>query len=201
MPSLQLHQLRVASVAKIICENFKQSVDSNNVVLACLFHDMGNIIKSDLSRFPDFLEPKGLEYWQSVKDEFSKKYGTEEHIATIKIAQEINLPAKAFEYLQRIGFSQVSLNENDPNPGFKICSYSDMRVGPYGILGMEERIAEGRKRYEARKHAISEDTFIPRAQSLRNIEKSIFAEATIKREEINDQKIKEIIESLRVFSF
>jgi hypothetical protein len=201
MPSLQLHQLRVGSVAKIICENSNQQLDTDNIVLACLFHDMGNIIKSDLPRFPDFLEPQGLEYWQSVKNDFIKKYGNEEHVATERIAQEVNLPAKAFEYLSRTGFSKVGMNVNDPNPGFKICSYSDMRVGPYGILSMDERLAEGRKRYEARKHAISsDDTFIAHSQALVDIEEDIFRNSKIRSEDINDDSVRDIIDDLRTYS-
>ena len=69
-PQLQLHQLRVASIAKYICDNLKVPVDIEEVVSADLLHDMGNIIKFDLSLFPEYLEPEGLEYWQGVKNDF-----------------------------------------------------------------------------------------------------------------------------------
>ena len=72
MPNLQLHQLRVASVAKIIAENFKEKLDKESIVIACLFHDMGNIIKFNFSYFTEFLKPEGLEYWQAVKNEYIK---------------------------------------------------------------------------------------------------------------------------------
>jgi len=73
MPSLSLHQLRVAAVAKLICDSFKERIDTNNVVLACLYHDMGNIIKFDLNYFPEFTKPEGLEYWQKIKEDYIKK--------------------------------------------------------------------------------------------------------------------------------
>ena len=41
MPGLQLHQLRVAAVGKLICEHLKKPVRTKDVVVACLFHDMG----------------------------------------------------------------------------------------------------------------------------------------------------------------
>ena len=52
---------------------------------------MGNIIKSDLTVFPEFREPEGLDYWQNVKDDYVKKYGTDHHAANAIIAREIGL--------------------------------------------------------------------------------------------------------------
>ncbi|MES2437391.1 MAG: HD domain-containing protein [Patescibacteria group bacterium] len=197
MPGLQLHQLRVASVAKIVCESLPYNVDSDNVVLACLFHDMGNIIKSDLPRFPEFLEPEGIEYWQGVKDEYILKYGPKEHEATIIIAKELGVPDNAFEYLNRIGFSKLTINEKDEHPEFKICSYADMRVGPHGVLSIEQRLADARKRYEGRLHTVNTGEHESLAQSLRNIEKALFADSKIKPEDITDQSIKELMNSLK----
>ncbi len=57
LPLLQLHQLRVAGVAKLITESITIPVDAQAVVLACLFHDMGNIIKADFTYFPEALQP------------------------------------------------------------------------------------------------------------------------------------------------
>ena len=45
MPSLQLHQYRVAGVAMYLCERVKMKIDTDNIIAACLLHDMGNIIK------------------------------------------------------------------------------------------------------------------------------------------------------------
>ena len=73
MPQLQNHMYRVAGVASVICNNFSKPVDKNSVVSACLLHDMGNIIKSDLNLFPEYLNEKGLSYWKNLKKEFIKK--------------------------------------------------------------------------------------------------------------------------------
>ena len=87
MPSLQLHQLRMAAVAKLTFCNCKKLVNERDVILACLFHDMGNILKFDLTKFPEFTQPEGIEYWESVKDEYRKKYGTDQHVATEAVAR------------------------------------------------------------------------------------------------------------------
>lgn len=198
MPNLQLHQMRVAAVAKTICDHLNISVDAENVVLACLFHDMGNIIKSDFKVFPQFLEPQGLEYWQNVKDDFIKKYGSNEHEATLAIAEEVKLPAQALDLLKKIGFSNAVWNNEHGSFENKICIYSDMRVGPHGVLSMMDRIAEGRKRYEGRKHAIANDGFEEKVEALKNIEKDIFSHTDIKPDDINDESIKEKAEDLMV---
>ena len=91
LPILREHQLRVAAVAKMLCLNLKKPVKTEQVVLACLFHDMGNIIKFDLKSFPEFYEPLGVAYWQKVKEDFIIKYGHDEHEANIAISKENRL--------------------------------------------------------------------------------------------------------------
>jgi hypothetical protein len=200
MPNLQEHQLRVASVAQIICDSFTQPVTTSAVVRACLFHDMGNIIKADLPRFPEFMKEKGIEFWQKTKDDYIQKYGPDEHAATLTITQEIGLPEEVQKLIQRIGFSNLDINEKTGSYENKICSYADMRVGPHGVLTIEERLSEARKRYEGRPHTVASDRFEPLANSLRAIEKELFTIATVRPEEITDQAIAPIMEELKKLS-
>ena len=81
MPNLREHQLRVASVAAQICDNFFEPLNKKDIVTACLLHDMGNIIKFNLNYFPELIKPEGIEYWQKVQNEYKKKYGNDESIA------------------------------------------------------------------------------------------------------------------------
>ena len=197
MPSLQLHQLRVGAVAKIITESFDGPLDKDAVVVACVFHDMGNIIKSDLERFPDFLEPEGLEYWEGVKKEFVKKYGVDDHAATEKIAEELGLAPGVMFCLTNIGVSKATETERGDSFERKVCNYADMRVGPYGVLLLAERIADLRKRYAAKQHVIATDAFEECVRSLVSMKRQIFSKARITPEQINDEEIKNIIEELR----
>ena len=162
MPNLQEHQLRVAGVAQLICDNLnlqqsdpQQSIDRDAIITTCLLHDMGNIIKFNLGHFPEFRAEKGLEYWQRVKDEYIAKYGPEEHIATHMIVKEIGVSAEVESYLDRIGFSNLDKALDNPSLGQKICSYADMRVGPHGVISIEQRVADGIKRYAATSHVIA----------------------------------------------
>lgn len=198
MPTLQLHQLRVAAVAKIITDNFVGNLDKEGVVKACLVHDMGNIIKFDLTYFPEFVEPEGLEYWQTVKNEYISKYGTDEHKATMDIAKEINLPENVMDCLHNIGFSKSTKNADSVSFENKIAAYSDMRVSPHGVISMEERIDEGNKRYKGKVgHSIGSDNFFTLSDSLRTMEAQIFEKVSIKPEDITDEKVNDIIEELK----
>ena len=198
MPNLQLHQLRVAAVAKLVCDSFKEPVNSNDVILACLFHDMGNILKFDLSYFPDALQPKGLAYWESVKVEYKKKYGEDQHKATEAIAREIGLSERVIELVGMIRFGALDrmLTERAWEP--KIVEYGDCRVAPYGIVGVKERFLDGRKRYLHRFPTVAEND--ARYDALTNagyeLERQIFSHATLKPEDISDVSGAPITEEL-----
>lgn len=107
MPTLRLHQLRVAAVGQIICDSIPDFKDTKEVVVTCLLHDMGNIIKFDLNYFPEFLKPEGLEYWQKVKEEYIQKYGNDEHHATQSIIAELLNSGKIRECADQVGFSKL----------------------------------------------------------------------------------------------
>ncbi|MBI4079915.1 HD domain-containing protein [Candidatus Kaiserbacteria bacterium] len=205
MPSLQLHQLRVAAVAKLICEYFKKPVNAHDVVLAALFHDMGNILKFDLGKtFPEFLEPEGLEYWQKVKDEFKKRYGSDQHEASLKIAREIGLSAMVVRCVDAVAFAKAEATLQYGLWEEKICEYADTRVGPRGVLPVVERLEEGRKRYEGR--SINSGVTEPRerfdqlVKAELEIERLIFANTRIKPEDINDAAVEPVIEQLRTYT-
>jgi hypothetical protein len=195
MPNLQLHQLRVAAVAKMVCDNYTGVVDTNTVMLECLFHDMGNIVKSDLQYFPDFVEPEGFDYWQKVKDEYLQKYGPEQHAANAAIAREIGLPDRVVEIMDQTGFSK--LGSMGANLELRICQYADMRVGPRGILPLEERLAEGRKRYSARKSkAHAPGSYEELLRAAHELEKNIFVHVTVQPTDITEETIVPLIEEL-----
>jgi hypothetical protein len=205
MPNLQLHQLRVAAVGKLICDNFKEPVNTGDVILACLFHDMGNILKFDLGQFPELLKPKGLAYWENVKSEYAQKYGTDQHEASKQIAQELGLSRQVIGYIGSTGFSKMKEIAENPSSEIKISEYADARTAPYGIRPLDERFRDGRKRYLARNmkpatHAKGvtshEDTFENLIQFGHVLEGQIFAHTTITPESITDTAAAPIIEEL-----
>lgn len=204
MPALQLHQLRVAAVGKLICDNFQQPINERDVVLACLFHDMGNIVKFKLGQIPEFLEPEGLDYWENVQSEYKQKYGgADQHAANEKIARELGLSEEAISYIAAVSFSKVGEVVKSSSFEKKICKYSDSRVGPHGVLSLDERLRDGRKRYLKRIDAVQQDgvaapadTFEALMKLEHELEDQIFAVTDIKPGDINDATVAPLIGEL-----
>lgn len=199
MPILQLHQLRVAAVAQKICESLKQPVDTTAVVQACLLHDMGNILKFDFTVLPESLQPEGLTYWQSMKESFQKKYGLEEHQATLAIADELGVSKSARALIDAIGFTKVAETRRTASLEAKICNYADMRVAPYGVVSIAERMADGHKRYAGRsdRHHLDEQTRHYYANELQQAENELFTQSRLKPSDIAEAGIQPTVQQLR----
>jgi|SRR3989344_3606743 len=203
MPSLQLHQLRVAAVGKLIVDNFKEPVSKEDVILACLFHDMGNIVKSDLSRFPEFCEPEGLSYWEDVKADFIRRYGSHAHEANIAIGKELQLLENVVAIMDASSFSRLENVLASDSVELKILQYADTRVGPYGVLSIGERLVEARKRYVARiktkEYYETDENFEKLSKAAYGIEKQILALTTIGPDDINEAAVTPLLEQLRKY--
>jgi hypothetical protein len=199
MPNLQLHQYRVAGVAKCICDSLKETdtVDTGNVVKACLLHDMGNILKFDLGQFPEFLEPQGLAYWQQIQADFRQKYGDKVHAATLQIAHELNVSERVIELIKAIGYSVAQAAYESGDLAKMICEYADCRVTPFGVVSLEDRFIDLEHRYAplypGEEAARKREEF---RQWERKIEKYIFDRAEIKPQEIVNSTVEAEFENL-----
>jgi len=201
MDGLVLHQLRTAALAKYICEHVEKELDMESIVAACLFHDMGNIIKSRLDVFPEFLEPQGIEYWQAVKDEFISKYGESAHNASVAIAREIGLSEKAVTIIDNISFSKLRETAEGDSLEQKIAEYSDSRVGPYGVVALEERFADAAKRYVGRYSSIEESRkrYEEHLEYVKDIERQITEISSISPDAVTEETIQPTLEELKHF--
>jgi hypothetical protein len=203
IPNLAEHQLRVAGVAEVICGHISPTVNTRDVVTACLLHDMGNIIKFNLEvtqkMMPGKFTDEQINYWKQVKAGFVGKYGNDEHAASVAIAEEVGVGERVIELIESIGFNTGLINAVSNDYERKICAYSDMRVGPFGVIPLEERLADLRERYDHKVHQVggSEQKRIDFENSLRMIEQQIFERCDIKPEEITAQAVTEKIKGLR----
>ncbi len=203
MPSLQLHMLRVAAVGKLVSESLSIPVDTSEVVRTCLFHDMGNLIKSNLSVFPEFSQPEGIPYWEGVKKEFIERYGGDSHTANVAIAREIGLPGSVTGRIDALSFSNMAEIESGDSWELKIAQYADLRVGPRGVLTLDERLADGRARYLAagktRGLAADEKTYASLLSAVKKLEQDIFEYSSIAPSDVNDEMVLPLIEELRKY--
>lgn len=199
MPQLQLHQLRVAAVAKQLAHATTIDVEGHSIITACLIHDIANIIKFELKRFPEFLEPQGLEYWQGVQKAFIDTYGADEHRASLQIAADMKLPQAVVDLVKGIGFSEIPTIVKRGSLEEKICCYADQRVGPFGVITIEERLVEGRARYAHRTDRKLSVNFDEIAEDLRTLEQQVFDYSKILSTDITNDSIKQDIELLKQF--
>jgi hypothetical protein len=201
MPNLQLHQLRVASVAKMVCGAFAEPIDVKSIVTACLFHDMGNIIKSNFDHFPDsFRGPQTREYWEVVKRDYIEKYGSNTHEANLSIARELGLPDEVRQLIDDISFSRLEITRDDGSFEQKISEYADLRVGPHGILSLDDRVMDIKARYagtpgvETPEDEVRFNELVAAAHS---VEQQIFEKTNVQPGDIDDASIASIIDELR----
>jgi hypothetical protein len=200
MPNLQQHMFRVAGVAYLLTEKIKKKVDQQDVLAACLLHDMGNILKFDLTYFPEYVKPQGIAYWEKIKSDFAKKYGDNVHEATLKIAQELGASPRTQDLIVAIGFNQARQNYETFDFSRKICAYSDMRVAPIGVVPLRERLEDGHKRYSAqwRKEGHSDIAYVFGAY-LKRIERQIFSVSLLRPQDVTEISVLPYAQKLRKF--
>lgn len=205
MPNLQLHLLRVAGVAEQICESLNDGFqltpeEKNNVIFASLLHDMGNIIKFDLTRFPQFCEPAGSAFWLDVQNKYLAKYGKDEHEAALQIARELKISSRIINLIDSVGFHQINdiVEKSDISP--KICEYADARVSPFGIVSLDERLQDLKERYH-KKYPSPED--VKRRKHFKELahqlEDQVFAHSAIKPQDITDATVNTRLQNLQKF--
>ena len=196
-PMLQDHMLRVAGVASVICDSLDLPIEKNKMIIACLLHDMGNIVKADLGYFSSFAQEE-IEYWEEVKKEYIEKYGASEHEVNTKISKEIGLSDEMLKIIDQNRFALICKHRGEEDIFVKILHYADARVGPFGVLSYEGRMDEAKERYKNRSE-FAEENRLKLVACGKEIERQIFAHSKIKPEDINDETVKSIISELRNF--
>lgn len=172
-PNLQEHHCRVASVGLAIADHWKGNpLQRKTLAQALMAHDLGNIIKFDLEKFPELLKDngEGVEYWKGVQRKIISRYGNNVHEATIAMAKEMGAQPSVIFLLEKMGSSQVMHTFEHGTWEDKILLYADMRVMPQGIVTLAERFADLAIRYS---HKISHEEALKRQAHAEFIEQDI----------------------------
>jgi len=201
MPNLQEHMLRVAGVASIISNNFKLKIDKKSIITACLIHDIGKVVEINLDTtfkmFPYLLIKKN--HWIEVQKETKKKYGTREEKVRNRIFNELKVSDATINIVNKTSIPSLQSIHQNYDYSLKVFAYSDMRVSPDGISPLNKRFKEGVAR---NLNTLLKKGFKPNEESslikyANKIEEQIFAHCIIKPEEITEEKVRPLIESLR----
>jgi hypothetical protein len=195
---LKEHMVRVGSVVKQICNHSKTSLpEVDYMIEASLLHDMGNLLKSKPGILLELYEPEGQAYWLAQKEAFSNLYGADEDIATKNIINEIGVSAKTLFYYNAFGHLAAYRVSQSGTLAEKIISYSDLRVGPYGVISLDERFSDIRKRYLNNNELSLEAKGVAERQAMFNvIEEEIFFQSELNPSDIHDKSIDPISKEL-----
>ena len=154
--NLQEHMYRVAAVAESIARKIPDLVNVDRLVRVCLVHDMGNIIKFDMEKYPP-QDPRGVEYWVAVQKRFIDTYGAHEKEANHAIAKELGLDQVSLRLLEGgFGFPLTCEILESEDYERKICTYADQRVAIDGVVPMQDRLERARVRYGFEKSEFAE---------------------------------------------
>ncbi|HBC72717.1 TPA: hypothetical protein DCZ90_02830 [Candidatus Amesbacteria bacterium] len=185
-PNLQQHMLRVTSVALFIAKNW-QGTPLNTELLKTmlLLHDIGNIVRFDFEKHPEFLEDEiiRIDFWKKRQKDFISKYGNDDHEATVAILKELGVSEEIKQKIYQMGYWNVEKVKNSNDWYLKLALYSDLRVGPFGILPLQKRVDDIHARIEQYKNHLE---FIGIAQELEN---QIQANLEISVSKINNNSI------------
>jgi len=151
-------------------------------------------------KFPKFLKPQGLDYWLNIKNDFIKKYGSDDHKASLKINKEIGVSSSVLQLINSISFSKAKISFDTKKFEIKICHYSDLRAMPFGVNSLENRLKDLKLRYAKRMKEENWNDFDYLANFIIKIEKQIFAHCKIKPKDITEEKVKPLIKKLKNFN-
>ncbi len=185
-PWLAEHMYRVAAVAATLFDASGLTEGRSALLVACLLHDMGNIIKFDFEN-PALPIPSGERaHWEAVQKDMFARYGHDEHAATLAMLDEIGVSPRVREIIDAINFRNAEAIERSGDILVQIAQYADSRVVPSGIASLAARMQDMYARY-ANKHPKDDDTTHRRVQALERLEQSLFAGLTIRPEDITEE--------------
>lgn len=194
--NLEKHMLRVAAVSRILTDHWHHSdMDQDAVVTACLLHDMANIIKFRFDRPPLFREEASeQDYWRQVRERMVRLYGDNVHHATLTICREIGIGSEPYRIISEMDWRNVPAILAHRDYPSAIAVYSDMRVGPHGVMSLSDRIGNLQSRNPD--HDLSD---IP--SSAVQLETTLRSFIAIDPSHIDDTKIAPYVDSLSLREF
>jgi len=148
-PNLETHMRTVAHVVRVIRDHWTgKGLDWEFIIQAALLHDIGNIVKFDFERHPEFLgtEAANVEHWKAVQQNIIIRYGKDDHLASGAMLKELGVSRELTSIIQDKSFSNAIEVAQGNDWNAKILLYADMRVMPHGVASLEERLTDVRRR-------------------------------------------------------
>lgn len=142
--NLQEHMLRVAALAQIVLNDWiGEQVDKKAIVQVCLLHDIAKPMNFDLVKQAHFgMSQEEISNLKKLQPILKLKYGINEHKATVEMCRELGCVESALRILNNLEWIFLDRLIKDNDIESLITIYCDMRMGPFGILPVEERFKD-----------------------------------------------------------
>jgi len=188
-PNLQEHMLRVTQVALFICNHWTgPALNQTNLLQIALLHDLGNVVKFDFDKHPEFLgdEIINLDFWRNEQQKIIAQYGPDDHQATQKMLEEIGAPSLVTQTILAKGFGNSIATKDSTSWELKILHYADLRVMPTGVSTLQARLDEVLNRLDKYKNRPDLPDLV---QACKDIERQIQENLSVNISQITDAAI------------
>lgn len=142
--NLQQHMLRVAGLARLLTNHWQgPKINKQAIVQACALHDIAKPIDFEIDKQAQFgLSEQEIKDLVKLQQRLKADYGHNEHQIALKICQELGCAPRVGELIDQLDWNNLPelLIKNDVE--VLLVVYCDMRIGPKGILSIEERHQE-----------------------------------------------------------
>ncbi len=187
-PNLCTHMLRVAAVVERITKHWQgPKINSYEVVLAALLHDIGNLAKFDFEN--QKVKISNADFWKQKQKELWQKYGKDDHLVTEKMLNELKVKPHIKQWIQDKTFANIiDLVKSQNKWETKILLYADLRTLLNGIGSLEARISDIKNRMP---HYYTRPDFDLMVKSAFQLEDQVQKNTDISLEKItiNDQEL------------
>jgi len=204
-PNLQLHLLRAAAVGALICDNWTgPEMNRDDILSTLLLHDIGNIVKADYEQLVDLFpeEFQNLAYWKTVQVAVRARFGADDNEAALRIAEELGASKRVLELMRGKQFVMNQETSISDDWELKVCAYSDQRVSPLGVRSLKARLYEAKARCAAIPRAsVNNPRFDELVACAVEIENQLSQHVQMPLEEVSEESIKKMIDSLREYAF
>jgi len=198
--NLQRHMLLVASLGYYILRMTKE-INSEKVIKALLLHDIANLIKFDLEKGLYLFDnsEQDITFWQKVQTQMVKKYGKDEHVATIKIVNEIGVSNEVVKLIRFIDSDNISTVLETDDFAIKIGVYCDFRATNDRYVTLIERFDDIIKRYTSRVGFMGKEKATKKKNDCIRLEKQIEERFQISLHNLDNLKLSKIYEKLQEY--
>lgn len=195
-PNLQEHMLRVGALLSILGEHWKgEEIDVESLVMAGLFHDLANILKFDFDKL-ELLGKEALKSndWKRVQTKVRETYGDDLQRATLVMGKEIGLNDAVLRIIEGMEWERAHIVLKQRDWEVALAIYADMRVGPFGILPLRQRLDDLH-------HRRAQRDFEKTLQGALELEMTISSLTKISLESISDSDVHQRFEALRLMTY